>query len=57
MSCDYWCLLHPQGHSAKHSIVEFLLLRMNGGASLTCRCGADYGAASLVSSRPRPRRF
>ena len=57
MSCDYWCLLHPQGHSAKRRIVKFLLLRMNGGVSFTCRCGAVCGAASLVSSRPRPRRF
>ena len=57
MSCDYWCLLHPQGHSAKHSIVKFLLLRMNGGVSFTWRCGLVCGAASLVSGRPRPRRF
>ena len=57
MSCDYWCLLHPQGHSAKHSIVKFFLSRMNGGVSFTWRCGAVRGAASLVPSRPRLRRL
>ena len=57
MSCDYLCLLHPQGHSAKHSVVKFFLLRMNGGVSFTWRCGAVCGAASFVPSRPRPRRF
>ena len=57
MSCDYWCLLHPRGHSAKHSTVKFFLLRMNGGVSFTWRCGAVCGVASLVPSRPLPRRF